>query len=177
MWRCKSKHEWSATPNDIINNKSGCPECRYHKNEAKIKFIFEEYFEAEFRKKSKIKTNSGKLIELDGYNSSLQLAFEYDGIQHYKYVPFFHKNNIANFKIQQLSDSLKTEYCKENGFRYLQPSIMYFADSEVEKKEVELHKLMLKSQNKNNNDNEDNLEELESEDEESESENENEIEN
>ena len=119
MWRCKSKHEWPATPNDIFNNESGCPECRYHKNEAKIKFIFEEYFGLEFRKKSKIKTNSGKLIELDGYNSSLQLAFEYDGIQHYKYVPFFHKNNIANFKIQQLSDSLKTKYCKENGIHLI----------------------------------------------------------
>lgn len=43
-WRCKSNHEWNATPNDIFNNESGCPECRYHKNEAKIKFIFEEYF-------------------------------------------------------------------------------------------------------------------------------------
>ena len=65
------------------------------------------------------------------------------------------------------------EYCKEHGFRYLQPSIMYFSDSEVEKKEVELHKLMLKSQN-NNNDNEDTLEDEESE---NESENENENEN
>ena len=54
------------------------------------------------------------------------------------------------------------EYCKEHGFRYLQPSVMYFIDSDIEKKEVELHKLMIKSQNKNNNNDDlDNLEEEE----------------
>ena len=58
------------------------------------------------------------------------------------------------------------EYCKEHGFRYLQPSVMYFADSEVEKKEVELHKLMIKSQNKNNENNEDDLDEEDDEDDE-----------
>ena len=51
------------------------------------------------------------------------------------------------------------EYCKEHGFRYLQPSVMYFADSEIEKKEIELHKIMMKSQNKNNENGEDDLEE------------------
>jgi len=55
------------------------------------------------------------------------------------------------------------EYCKEHGFRYLQPSVMYFADSEVEKKEVELHKIMIKSQNKNNENSEDDLNENEEE--------------
>ena len=57
------------------------------------------------------------------------------------------------------------EYCKEHGFRYLQPSVMYFADSEVEKKEVELHKIMIKSQNKNNENDEDDLDEENEEDE------------
>ena len=64
------------------------------------------------------------------------------------------------------------EYCKEHGFRYLQPSVMYFADSEIEKKEIELHKIMMKSQNKNNENSEDDLEEeVEEEDEEEDEEN------
>ena len=66
------------------------------------------------------------------------------------------------------------EYCKEHGFRYLQPSVMYFADSEVEKKEVELHKIMIKSQNKNNENSEDDLDENEEDENEEEGDEENE---
>lgn len=44
------------------------------------------------------------------------------------------------------------EYCKENGFRYEQPSVMYFLDQEIEKKEIELQKQLLKSiKSKDNN--------------------------
>ena len=32
-------------------------------------------------------------LELDCYNQELSLAVEYNGIQHYKYVPYFHRNN------------------------------------------------------------------------------------
>ncbi len=113
LWKCKYEHKWIATPNDIFNNHSGCPECRYWKNEAKIKFIFENYFGKLFHKKSKLKTLSGTFIELDGYNSELNLAFEYNGIQHYEFIPYFHKNNISNFESQKFRDELKLKYCKD----------------------------------------------------------------
>lgn len=51
------------------------------------------------------------------------------------------------------------EYCKEHGFRYVQPSVLYFADSDNEKKEVDLLKHMLKT--KNNDKNDDELDEYE----------------
>ena len=72
------------------------------------------------------------------------------------------ENKIIELSIEDI------EYCKEYGFRYLQPSIMYFSDSDVEKKEIELHKLMTESHKKEQN-NDDCLEE----DEDSESEDEN----
>ena len=60
------------------------------------------------------------------------------------------------------------EFCKENGFRYIEPSVMYFMDSENEKKEVELQKLMMKTSKNNNEEDEledsDELEEDELED-------------
>ena len=31
-------------------------------------------------------------LELDCYNKDIGLALEYNGIQHYKYTPYFHKN-------------------------------------------------------------------------------------
>jgi len=53
-------------------------------------------------------------LELDCYNQDLRLAVEANGIQHYKYVPYFHKNKDA-FQNQQYRDELKRRMCKDNG--------------------------------------------------------------
>ena len=52
-------------------------------------------------------------LELDCFEPSLNLAAEYNGVQHYKYVPFFHKNKEA-FRNQQYRDELKRRMCKDN---------------------------------------------------------------
>ena len=51
-------------------------------------------------------------LELDCYNEELQIALEYNGIQHFKYVPYFHKNNEA-FLNQKYRDDMKRRICKE----------------------------------------------------------------
>lgn len=53
-------------------------------------------------------------LELDCYNSDLRLAVEYNGAQHYKYIPYFHKNKEA-FYNQKYRDQMKRHMCKENG--------------------------------------------------------------
>jgi len=53
-------------------------------------------------------------LELDCYNSELGLAVEYSGIQHYKYVPHFHKNKEA-FLNQKYRDDMKRRGCRDNG--------------------------------------------------------------
>lgn len=113
LWQCKYNHQWIASPNDVFNNNSGCTECKRFKTEAKVKFALENYFEGKkFPKKSKIKTNFGFDLELDGYNQELNIAFEYNGIQHYKYTPNFHRNGISDFENQKVRDQKKIEYCK-----------------------------------------------------------------
>ena len=52
-------------------------------------------------------------LELDCYEHSLKLAVEYNGIQHYKYVPYFHKNKEA-FLNQKYRDDMKRRMCKDN---------------------------------------------------------------
>ena len=37
---------------------------------------------------------------------------EYNGVQHYKYVPYFHKNNEA-FLNQKYRDDMKRRMCKD----------------------------------------------------------------
>ena len=53
-------------------------------------------------------------LELDCYNPELKLAVEYNGIQHYKYTPYFHRN-YEHFTNQKYRDDMKRRMCKENG--------------------------------------------------------------
>ena len=52
-------------------------------------------------------------LELDCYNDELKLAVEYNGIQHYKFTPYFHKNYEA-FQNQKYRDYMKQDLCKKN---------------------------------------------------------------
>lgn len=58
---------------------------------------------------------TGAVMELDLYNDILNIAIEYNGIQHYKYTPFFHKNGLIDFKKQVERDNYKIKACKEKG--------------------------------------------------------------
>lgn len=53
-------------------------------------------------------------LELDCFDPELHIAVEYNGIQHYQYVPYFHKNKEA-FLNQKYRDDMKRRICKENG--------------------------------------------------------------
>lgn len=59
-------------------------------------------------------TGGTNALELDCYNPELKLAAEYNGEQHYKYIPFFHKNKEA-FLNQKYRDDMKYRICKEKG--------------------------------------------------------------
>jgi hypothetical protein len=54
-----------------------------------------------------------KRLEFDGYNKELKMAFEYNGIQHRKYTPHFHRKGIHQFYDQLLRDKQKIKVCIE----------------------------------------------------------------
>ena len=55
-----------------------------------------------------------QVLEYDGYNEELKLAFEYQGIQHYQYIPHFHRNGKEDFEKQKERDALKDILSIEN---------------------------------------------------------------
>jgi len=85
-------------------------------------------------------------LELDGYNKDLQIAFEYNGEQHYKYIPYFHRNGIKDFLAQRLRDKIKKHLCELNGieliiipyrYNYRNKDKLYkFIYNELEKRSV-----------------------------------------
>lgn len=64
---------------------------------------------------------TGMNLELDIYNEELKLAIEFNGQQHYKYVPFFHKN-YEHFLNQKYRDEIKKMLCKQNNIHLIEIS-------------------------------------------------------
>jgi hypothetical protein len=58
-------------------------------------------------------------LELDCFNEELRLAVEYNGIQHYKYSPYFHRNK-DHFMTQKYRDDMKKRICKENNINLIE---------------------------------------------------------
>ena len=69
-----------------------------------------------------LKSPSGHALELDGYCSTLLLAFEYQGIQHYRSDHYFHNGKERGFESQQARDRLKVELCMKARAHKLYPS-------------------------------------------------------
>ncbi len=106
-WQCADGHKWKANASSVMHNQSWCPYCVSHVNEEKCRFILQECFQIPFPKNRQ--ALPGRL-ELDGYSDKLNLAFEYQGQQHYrKTFPW------CNLKKQKARDLLKLQLCQEYG--------------------------------------------------------------
>jgi hypothetical protein len=64
-----------------------------------------------------VNIETGRNLELDGYNEELALAFEVQGRQHYEYVPHFHKNGVTDLQKQLKHDKQKLLACEKRGIR------------------------------------------------------------
>lgn len=53
-------------------------------------------------------------LEIDCYDPISKIGVEYNGVQHYEYVPYFHKNKEA-FLNQKYRDDMKRRMCKDEG--------------------------------------------------------------
>ena len=102
-----------STPPKVKNESSGETLCRKLATEAfNVPFI---KIRPDFLKNNV----TGANLELDIYNESLKLAIEYNGRQHYDYVPFFHKN-YEHFQTQKYRDEIKKMLCKQNGIHLIE---------------------------------------------------------
>ncbi len=115
LWKCSENHEWE-TVFDNIKNSNWCPRCSGSRSEELCREIFEKHYNAKFPTK-KPKFLEG--LELDGYNKELNIAFEYNGKQHYEYIPHFHKNGKEDFIKQQERDRKKYRICAEKNIKLI----------------------------------------------------------
>ena len=81
------------------------------RSESLCRYLFQYFTEQSFTK-CRPKFLGG--LELDGYCSKHDIAFEYNGIQHYKYMSSFH-TSYHDFERQQERDYRKGVLCQRHG--------------------------------------------------------------
>ena len=92
------------------------------KGERICRAYLEKRFQKRFdkaRPKYMFNSVTGKPLEFDCFNKELLLACEYNGKQHYEYVPFFHKSR-ADFQNQKYRDIMKKDICNKLGVRLIE---------------------------------------------------------
>lgn len=102
--------------------KKGVP--RESKGEIECRRILKKLFNKPFNKcrpdfLNNPVTGGNFNLELDCYDSDLKLAVEYNGIQHYEYNKFFHRNK-EHFLNQKYRDELKKRMTKDNGITLIE---------------------------------------------------------
>lgn len=122
LFECKNGHQWMASPNHIKSHNSWCPHCPLEHIWGYKEKLCRQYFEYFFPKHKFFKTRPVWLkrirkLELDGYNKELNLAFEYNGRQHYEYNNLFHTQKT--FVEQQERDNIKKELCNKQGVKLI----------------------------------------------------------
>lgn len=105
-----------------FGTKRGPP--KESKGELECKRVLEKIFNKPFDKirpdflRNEV-TGGMHNLEIDCYNNDLKLGVEYNGVQHYKYSEFFHKNKEA-FLNQKYRDDMKRRICKESGLTLIE---------------------------------------------------------
>ncbi len=112
QWKCPDGHCWHTTPMSIKRG-SRCHQCSTRIKEEKCRFVFESLTGYKF---PSVWNMLSVKMQLDGYCEELNIAFEYQGKQHYQKVPYFHRKN-GDLENQQERDSLKSKLCQERGIR------------------------------------------------------------
>ena len=127
------KKEWIASPNNVVNNKTGCPLCGVYKSkgEEKIKYFLDKYnvnYKQEYSFND-LRSSSNRKLRYDfaifDDKGKLKFLIEYDGELHYR------PSNKTKLHIQLFRDNLKSEYAKNNKIKLIR--IPYWDFKNIEK--------------------------------------------
>ena len=119
-WKCRQKHEWN-TNFDSIKRGSWCPSCSPLKSELFVRKVLENLTGKQF---PKVRPEWLLGLELDGYCEDEKLAFEYQGQQHYEFMPFFHASE-EEFTDQQNRDFKKKAIVEQRGIGLIEIPYTY----------------------------------------------------
>lgn len=128
LHKCKiCGNKWFAYPNNILKG-IGCPCCNESKGEKEICFLLDKHKIEYVKQKRFYDCRDTRQLPFDFYLPYYNVAIEYNGKQHYEPIEYF--GGEKTFKIQQLHDKIKEEYCRKNNIGFL--AIPYYKNIEEE---------------------------------------------
>lgn len=136
LFRCANGHEFKKRPQNLTRTnhlaRSWCPKCsrRLNISEEICRAILETAFGRRFPNTFPgewLQNSRSRKMQLDGYCADLQLAFEYQGEQHFEEVALFNNQLTLDDRIKD--DILKAWLCQEHGIKLV--CIPYFGKLDV----------------------------------------------
>lgn len=120
QWQCADGHIFMMTPSAAKNAGQWCPTCATGVSERLCRALFEAIFSADFPKGRPkwLISPEGTLMELDGYNATLRLAFEYQGEQHYRSIS--RDKSDQALRRRQDYDRAKRQLCAASGVNLIE---------------------------------------------------------
>ncbi len=136
-FQCKEGHIFESTYDRIVNGKYGCPICMSSSGEQKIS-VFLKDNNIEFIPQYRFKDcKCHNTLPFDFYISSMNIAIEFDGEQHYKIIKHF--GGVDTFIDRKIRDTIKTYYCQQNNIKLIRIPYWDFDNiEEILKRELEL---------------------------------------
>ena len=146
---CTFERSWSDVRKSIEERKNPCTKCNGFVNEELCRYILSELLAYPFHKVRPewLSNEEGTAkLELDGYCEDLNLAFEYQGEQHYKSWGWITDEDVAS---QQQRDELKAKRCASKGVQLLVIEPIQVANKSLEEQirdQLEFHQISLRKQ-------------------------------
>lgn len=123
-----------ANPGTLLYGKgSGCPKCRQSLGEKKMCDILSQLGYYIIQQHTFPDCKYINVLRFDGYNEKYNIAFEYQGQQHYYPVDFSGKNDGTaeeEFNLNVIRDNIKREYCKKNHIKLIEIPYWEYDDME-----------------------------------------------
>lgn len=137
-WQCEYGHIWYACIDSVKNTNRWCPKCNISYGENLSREILQTIFKKQFpscKPEWLINPITNRPLELDGYNDELKLAFEYNGIQHYKKNIYSKTKEILNNQFYR--DNIKKNVCDKLNIKLIIIPYKYDNENDIKKCIVE----------------------------------------
>lgn len=110
-------HIWFPYPANLLNKSAGCPKCNMSLHESTMLSVLDDLNIQYISQYSIPECRYKQPLKFDAYNTEYDVAFEYNGEQHYRAIDFAGKGKEwaqEQLKINQKRDKIKSNYCKDH---------------------------------------------------------------
>lgn len=115
-------NKWNGYPANLLNKSASCPACNISNGERQLLNTLDELgikYQHQYTNKNCKRIN---VLKFDAFDTDNNIAFEYNGEQHYRPVDYAGNGKIwaqQQFKLCKERDSIKIQYCNDNNIRLI----------------------------------------------------------